>query len=157
MARVPAETDAPVERLRSARVIRAGHALVQNRHQGRYDLGLVSTRGTGYQRPSLNSASPPDHSTTTAVSAGIRPRNRTAGRTWDPGRPRECSGGATLHSTVDRRGTLTRARCGKSLLRGVSISWREVYFQTDVATQRGFLVSGYRLMSTSSCPPSRRA
>jgi IS6 family transposase len=47
-----------LKRLRSARVISAGHAFVQNLHRGHYELGLMSTRGIGSRRPSPNSSSP---------------------------------------------------------------------------------------------------
>jgi hypothetical protein len=50
-----------LKRLRSARVICAGHAFVQNLRCGHYELGLDVDRGIGSPSPSPNSPSPSDH------------------------------------------------------------------------------------------------
>jgi hypothetical protein len=46
------------KRLRSARVISAGHAFVQNLRRGHYELGWMLIHGTGSRRSLLNSPTP---------------------------------------------------------------------------------------------------
>jgi transposase, IS6 family len=49
-----------LKRLRSTRVISAGHAFVQNLRRGHYELALISTPDTTFPRPLPNSPSPSD-------------------------------------------------------------------------------------------------
>jgi hypothetical protein len=53
-----------LKRLRSAHVISAGHAFVQNIRRGHYDSAWNSTHSIDSQRPSPNSPSPSDRGTT---------------------------------------------------------------------------------------------
>jgi IS6 family transposase len=61
-----------LKRLRSVRVISAGHAFVQNLAEATTNSAWTSIRGTAFQRPSPNLRSPSRYSTATAEPAGIR-------------------------------------------------------------------------------------
>jgi transposase, IS6 family len=49
-----------LKRLRSAALISAGHAFVQNLRRGHYELATMSIRNIGSQRPSLKLPTPSD-------------------------------------------------------------------------------------------------
>jgi IS6 family transposase len=53
-----------LKRLRSARVISAGHAFIQNLRRGHYELGVDIAPGIGSQRSSPNSPTPSDRGST---------------------------------------------------------------------------------------------
>jgi transposase-like protein len=63
-----------LKRLRSARVISAGHAFVQNVRRGHYELAADFTHATGSQQLSPNSPSPAEQPSIAIAAACLTSR-----------------------------------------------------------------------------------